>query len=83
MYYTYILHSEKLNRYYIGYSSDPKKRLEERHNCGLVKSTKAGIPYCLMAMKSFETEKEAMNEERRLKKMKSRKYLEWLLDAKW
>jgi putative endonuclease len=83
MFYTYILYSEKIDRYYIGYSENPEQRLDERHNAGSVKSTKAGAPYKLMAKKPFHRELEARAEELRLKRKKSRKYLEWLIDGNW
>ncbi len=53
MHFTYILFSSKLSRYYIGYSENPEKRLEEKHNRGLVKSTKPGIPYILAEKNLF------------------------------
>lgn len=83
MYYTYILYSECRKQFYIGYSSNPEKRLKERHNKGLVRSTKAGIPYKLMVKKGFRSQGEARKEERRLKKTKNRGYLEWLIDGNW
>ena len=83
MFYTYIPSSEKIDRYYIDYSENPEQRLDERHNMGFVKSTKAGAPYKLMAKKPFHTELEARAEELRLKRKKSRKYLEWLVDGNW
>jgi putative endonuclease len=82
MYFVYVLYSEKVNRYYIGYSSDPIKRLEEKHNLGKVVSTRNGRPYKLCKMKLFETEIEAIREERRLKKMKSRIYIEKIIKGK-
>jgi putative endonuclease len=68
MFYVYILYSSKIDRYYIGYSENPEKRLLEKHNLGYVKSTKIGVPYILKSKKSFQTEIEAIQEERRLKK---------------
>ena len=69
-YYTYILYSAKINRYYIGYSKNPELRLVEKHNLGYVKATKNGISYILKSKKGFETEPEAKAEELRLKKKK-------------
>jgi putative endonuclease len=83
MYYVYILHSQKCDRYYIGYSENPEKRLDERHNQGAVKATRNCSPYILKAKKGFATETEARKEEVRIKKMKSRKYLEQLILGKW
>ena len=83
MFYVYILYSSKIDRYYIGYSENPEKRLLEKHNLGYVKSTKIGVPYILKSKKLFQTEIEAIQEERRLKKAKNRKYLEYLIDNNW
>ena len=78
MYFVYILYSEKCNRYYIGYSADVFARLE-RHNAGMVTATRNCRPYIIKATKNFPTEPEARQKELRLKKQKSRKYLEWLI----
>ena len=83
MFYVYILYSAKIDRYYIGYSENPEKRLIEKHNKGYVKATKGGIPYVIMAKKCFDFEAEAMHEEKRLKRMKSRKYLELIINGNW
>ncbi len=82
MYFVYILYSEKCNRYYIGYSADVLARLD-RHNAGMVAATRNCRPYVIKAQKGFITEHEARTEEVRLKKQKSRKYLEWLILGNW
>ena len=82
MYLVYILYSEKCDRYYIGYSADVIARLE-RHNAGMVTATRNCKPYQIKATKNFDTELEARKEEFRLKKQKSRKYLEHLIAGNW
>lgn len=82
MYFVYLLYSEKCDRYYIGYAADVNSRLI-RHNNGFVSATKNCRPYVLKASKSFETETEARKEEARIKKQKSRKYIEWLIEGNW
>ena len=82
MYFVYLLYSEKCDRYYIGYSADVTARLK-RHNAGMVTATRNCRPYQIKATKSFDTEIEARKEELRLKKQKSRKYLEWLIAGNW
>jgi putative endonuclease len=82
MYCTYILYSAKCDRYYIGYTSDIDARLI-LHNEGKVTATKNCRPYILKATKSFAAEMEARKEELRLKKMKSRVYLESLITGNW
>jgi len=71
MFYVYILYSSKIDRFNIGYSENPEKRLIEKHNLGYVKSTKNGVPYILKYKKLYLTEIEAIQEERRLKKAKN------------
>ena len=82
MYFTYILYSEKCDCYYIDYASDDEARLE-RHNTGKVTATRNCFPYQFKATKEFQSELEARREELRLKKQKSRKYLEWLIEGNW
>ena len=73
--YTYILFSEKLNKYYIEACTDMERRLYE-HNIGHSKFTSTGIPWILKYTESFETLQEAKRRELDIKKMKSRKYIE-------
>jgi putative endonuclease len=56
-----------------------EKRLDD-HNNSRNKSTKAGKPWVIKWFKEFETRSEAIKEENRLKKKKSRKYLEYLVE---
>jgi putative endonuclease len=81
-FFVYILYSSKCNRYYIGYSSDVEARLQ-RHNGGMVTATRNCIPYVLKQAKEFGTEAEARREELRIKRMKSRIYLEKLISGNW
>jgi len=77
-FYVYILYSYSLKRHYIGQTQDLNLRLE-RHNKGLVKSTKPGIPWALKASTTVESRKEAMKLERKLKNFKSNVRLEkWI-----
>ncbi|MBL7738962.1 MAG: GIY-YIG nuclease family protein [Chitinophagaceae bacterium] len=76
------MYSEKCDRFYIGYCSDLDARLQ-RHNAGMVIATRNCRPYTIKAAKQFLTEADARREELRLKKQKSRKYLEWLIEGNW
>lgn len=80
-FFTYILCSEKTNHYYIGQSEDLKKRLIE-HNEGRVKSTKHGVPWRLSYFEEFETRSEAYKREQQIKKRKSRKFIETLINKR-
>ena len=76
--FTYILFSEKLNKYYVGACTELKRRLYE-HNIGHSKFTSTGIPWKLKYEEEFETLLEAKRRELAIKKMKSRKYIENLI----
>jgi putative endonuclease len=66
MFYTYIIFSEKTNRFYTGSTSDLQKRLSE-HNSGLNQSTKNGMPWKLIFYAGLLTEKKAIQFEQYLK----------------
>ena len=76
--YTYILFSEKLNKYYIGACIDIDRRLYE-HNIGHSKFTSTGIPWLLKYSERFATLQQAKKREHQIKKKKSRKYIESLV----
>ncbi len=77
-YYVYILYSPSLDRYYVGYTHDPEERLK-KHNSGATKSTRRGIPWELVYTARYEDKSECIKREHRIKKMKSRGYIERLL----
>ena len=76
--FTYILYSSKLDKYYVGACIDMNRRLYE-HNIGHSKFTSTGMPWELKFTKEFETLQEAKVFEQKIKKMKSRKYIEGLI----
>ena len=80
MAHTYILYSEKLDKYYVGSSYDKNERLI-RHNRGAEKFTSTGIPWVIVYFEEFETTKEARSREMAIKKKKSRKYIEALVSS--
>lgn len=80
MYFVYILYSEKLNKYYIGSSGDPEKRLYY-HNLGKKGWTKTGVSWKLMFKKGFNDKEEAMSKERYIKRQKDRKYIEKIISG--
>ncbi|MBD3275240.1 MAG: GIY-YIG nuclease family protein [Candidatus Marinimicrobia bacterium] len=79
MYFLYILYSEKLDKYYIGSTSDIVKRIE-RHNEGWGRFTKGGIPWELIYTEEYSNKSEALKRERYIKKKKSRDFIENLID---
>lgn len=78
MFYTYIIQSEKTNRYYIGFTSNIESRLK-KHNAGEVRSTKYGIPWKLIYKESFEKKNEAWKREQQIKKYKGGKAFKLLI----
>ncbi|HBU70107.1 MAG TPA: endonuclease [Elusimicrobia bacterium] len=74
MYYVYLLKSKKLDRTYIGYTSDLRKRYRE-HNAGKVSSTKAYVPYVLVYYEAYLSSADARKREIELKKHSQRKEL--------
>ena len=78
MYFVYILQSIKDNSYYIGYTIDINRRINE-HNFGRTGYTKLKRPWKLIYKEEYKTEKEAINRERHLKSLKNRKALEKII----
>ena len=74
----YILHSKKLNRYYVGHTQDVQLRLVQ-HNAGESHYTSKASDWVLVYDESFENRADAHKREIEIKKKKSRKYIEWLI----
>ena len=68
IYYVYILYSSKLDIYYKGFSTNIQQRLEYHLN-GKSLFTSQVKDWVLVYKKAFETKKEALIEEKRLKKL--------------
>ncbi len=71
----YILKSKKTNKYYCGQTQDLQHRLT-RHNNGLEKYTKSGIPWILISYFEVESRSEAMILEKKIKKRGIQRYLQ-------
>jgi putative endonuclease len=77
-FYCYILYSKSINRYYIGYTSDIEERLK-LHNIGYFggKSyTHITSDWDLYLLIPCESVNQAKFIETKIKKMRSRKYIE-------
>lgn len=74
MYYTYVLQSIKNKKIYIGFTEDLKKRIE-RHNKGLVASTKNRRPFKLIYYEACIHKEDAITREKSLKTGFGRSYL--------
>lgn len=77
-YYTYILLSEKDNKFYIGLTRNLKRRIEQ-HNEGEVPSTKARRPLKLIFYEAYLNEKDAVRREDYLKTSKGKRTLKLML----
>ena len=77
MHFLYILHSQKLNKFYIGETHDVELRLE-RHNSDYYdnKWTTKGKPWELYLVIECPNKPVALKIERHIKKMKSKKYIQ-------
>ena len=78
MFTVYIIKSLKNDKYYTGHTSDVKKQIVE-HNNGMTKSTKSGAPWELVYSRDFPTKSIAQHIELKIKRMKSRKFIEKLI----
>ena len=76
--YLYILYSSKIDKFYIGHTSDLSLRLS-RHNAGWGKYTKRGIPWEIVYTETYPDKSSAVRRERELKKYKSRTLIERLV----
>jgi putative endonuclease len=67
--FVYVLQSDRAGKRYIGHTQNLDMRLRE-HNSGRVKSTKAGLPWRVVAHKEYLSRSEARWVERTLKRSK-------------
>lgn len=66
MHYVYLLFSARDNGFYVGYSSDLRRRFRE-HCQGKVKATKQRRPLTLVYYEAYNNEKYARQREKKLK----------------
>ena len=82
MFYIYIIQSEKCENYYVGYSSNPWKRLIEHNTSKGNTYTSKYRPWILKAVFLVsKNEYEAIRLERFIKKQKSKRLIEKLCDS--
>ena len=75
----YILHSVKLNRFYIGYTSSFETRLEFHQNAADHKFTSNANDWTVFLKINCESKSQALQIEQHIKNMKSKIYVENLL----
>ncbi|KAF2514700.1 GIY-YIG nuclease family protein [Flavobacterium foetidum] len=81
MFYTYIIYSETLDKYYVGSCQNIEQRLQDHLN-SKSKFTKVAKDWKLKYFETFPTRSEACKRKLQIKKMKSRKYIEDLIKTK-
>jgi putative endonuclease len=74
MYYTYVLQSEKDDKFYVGFTKDLKLRFEQ-HNRGFVDSTKERRPLDLIYYEACVNQNDATKREKYLKTYHGRMFL--------
>jgi len=80
MYYLYILYSARSDRYYVGYSKDPIRRLEDHNSDPRMTYTHKHRPWELkVSIAISEDMKEAVRVERYVKSLKSRRLIEEII----
>ncbi len=75
----YILFSESLNKFYIGYTSDELSIRLKKHLANHTGYTAKAKDWKVVYFELFDTKEQAMSRERFIKKQKSRKYIEQLI----
>jgi len=81
MFYIYIIYSKAFDVYYKGFSEDIAQRLLY-HNENRSRYTSNKGPWELVYSKAYETKKEALIEELRLKKLNRKSIQSLILDQK-
>ena len=78
-FYVYILQSLKDFSFYVGQCDDLDKRMS-KHFDGLSKYTAGKRPWRLVYFEVFDSRAQALKREGEMKRMKSKKYLEQLIN---
>ena len=77
-YFTYILYSKSLDKFYKGSTHDISDRLS-RHNGGREKATKSGVPWILIWKTEKSTRSEAQKLEFKLKNLSRARLCSFIL----
>ncbi len=78
MYFVFIIESLVDGDFYKGFTTNYLKRLDE-HNNGESRFTASKRPWKLIFVHQFETKKDALIQEKKLKRC-NKKYLLWLIE---
>ncbi|MFC3414162.1 GIY-YIG nuclease family protein [Algoriphagus hitonicola] len=74
MFYVYVLQSQLDKKFYTGFTSNLKRRLQEHEN-GLSLSTKHRRPFDLVYFEACLSQKDALHREKYLKTTYGKRYL--------
>ena len=74
MYYVYLLRSNQDGKFYVGYTADLVKRMED-HNKGVVQSTRNRRPLELIYYEACATQQDALHREKYLKTAYGKRYI--------
>jgi len=74
MFFTYILYSTKIDKFYTGQTLDIDRRLEE-HNRGKTSFSANGMPWQLVFSREFPSRQEAIRLEKLIKKRGAARFL--------
>jgi putative endonuclease len=75
MFWTYIIYSRQFDKYYVGFTHDLNSRLNAHNHPKNKGFTRKFQPWTLVYCQSFKTKIEAMEFEKYLKSLKSKKAL--------
>ncbi|WP_426062810.1 GIY-YIG nuclease family protein [Flavobacterium sp. DSP2-3-1] len=81
MFYTYIIFSKTLDKYYIGSCENIENRLNDHLNSRST-YTKVAKDWILVYFENFDSRSLAVQREMEIKKKKSRKYIEFIISKK-
>jgi putative endonuclease len=83
VFYVYILFSERCDKFYVGHSNDPDRRLIEHNTSPELKYTSKFRPWkLLMAIEISDSRGDAMRVERFFKAQKSSEFLRRIVNEK-
>jgi len=81
MFYVYIIYSKQVDRYYVGQTDDLEDRLHS-HLSGISSYTSISKDWKLVYSEEYKTREDAIRRENEIKRKKSRRYIEWLIENK-
>ena len=81
MYFVYALYSEKFEKFYIGYSENPDKRLQSHNDIMNNGWTKKFQPWKIIFTEQCNSKSEALIREKQLKTSRGRNFIHSLIQS--